>query len=348
MKRILFFLTLLGVLGGGVFAQMNLDMQTVATVLLTRSEPIMVKQLRIEVQRLEQRSGRTLTPAERRQVLDVMINEILALQAAERDHIYTSDGVITQQLQELRAGLSINGRGPTDAEFEVAVRNQWGVDVPAFREQLKRRATIQKYLFSKKGNPENLVTAPTEAEILERYNLLRTQFIRPQTVRVSVLQIPGGANAADRARARTQAEQLFREIGGNAGKFDEALIRANAPNSGYEGGDGGYIPRIPQAQQALGTDFINVAFSLRQGEVSRIIESVRGYEIIKVTETYDQKNLELSDIARLGTTMTVRDAINESMLQERLAPVLETVQRELITELRQNSSIQIFENYLNW
>jgi parvulin-like peptidyl-prolyl isomerase len=207
---------------------------------------------------------------------------------------------------------------------------------------------VQKYLFAKKGNPRDLVTPPTEAEILESYNLRRSQFVRPQTVRVSIIQVPGGANAADRTRARQRAEELLREIGGNAGKFDEALSRARANGSDYQGGDGGYIPRNPQAQQALGADFINVAFSLRQGEVSRIIESPRGCEIIKVTETYDQKNLELGDIAQLGTTTTVRDFINNSILQERLLQAVETAQRELISELRQGNNVQIFENLLNW
>jgi peptidyl-prolyl cis-trans isomerase D len=167
-------------------------------------------------------------------------------------------------------------------------------------------------------------------------------------VRVSVIQVPGGANAAERGRAREQAEQLLREIGGNAGKFDEALIRANAPNSAYQGGDGGYIPRNLQAQQALGSDFVDTAFTIRQGEVSRIIESVRGYEIIKVTETYEQKNLELTDIAQLGTTITVRDYIANTMLQQRQAEAFETAQRELITELRQGNSFQVFENNLNF
>jgi parvulin-like peptidyl-prolyl isomerase len=347
MKRIVFFLALLGIFSGGAFAQS--DLQTVAIVRLTRSEPITVRQFRGEVQRAEQTSGRTLTPVEKRQVLDVMINERLALQAAERDNIFVSDTEITQQLQQLRAILAQNiRRQPTDADFEQAVRNESGLDVSGFREQLKRQATVQKYLLSQKRSVFDSIAAPTEAEIVNTYNLSRTQFVRPQTVRVSVIQIPGGANAAERERARAQAEQLLREIGGNAGKFDEALIRAQAPNSNYQGGDGGYIPRNLQAQEALGAAFVNAAFTIRQGEVSGLIESVRGFEIIKVTETYEQKNLELTDIAQLGTSVTVREYIANTMLQQRQAQAFETAQRELITELRQGgNSFQVFENNLS-
>ncbi|MDR1212022.1 MAG: peptidyl-prolyl cis-trans isomerase [Spirochaetaceae bacterium] len=346
MKRALFFPALLGILIGNAFAQS--DLQPVAIVRVTRSEPITVKQLRTEVQRAEQSSGRTLTLEDRRRVLDVMINERLALQAAEQEGVFVSDAEVNQQLQQLRGILAQNiGRPPTDADFEQAVRNESGLDVPGFREQIKRQATIQKYLLSKKRSIFESITPPTEAEITEAYSLSRTDFIRPQTVRVSVIQVPGGANAAESARARERAEQLLQEIGGNAGKFDEALIRAQSPTSNYQGGDGGYIPRNLQAQQALGADFVNSAFTLRQGEVSRIIESPRGYEIIKVTETYEQKNLELTDIAQLGTNITVRDFIVNTMLQQRQNQALERAQRELITELRQGNSFQIFENNLS-
>ncbi|MDR1178598.1 MAG: peptidylprolyl isomerase [Spirochaetaceae bacterium] len=347
MKRALFFLALLGILTCGAFAQS--DLQPVAIVRLTRSEPITVKQLRTEVQRAEQGSGRTLTLEDRRRVLDVMINERLALQAAEQEGIFVSDAEVTQQFQQLRSILAQNiGRPPTDAEFEQAVRNETGLDVPGFREQLKRQATVQKYMLSKKRSIFESISPPTEVEIAEAYSLSRTDFIRPQTVRVSVIQVPGGATAAESARARERAEQLLQEIGGNAGKFDEALIRAQSPNSNYQGGDGGYIPRNLQAQQALGADFVNSAFTLRQGEVSRIIESPRGYEIIKVTETYEQKNLELTDIAQLGTNITVRDFIVNTMVQQRQNQASERAQRELITELRQGNSFQIFENNLSF
>ncbi|MDR1429954.1 MAG: SurA N-terminal domain-containing protein [Spirochaetaceae bacterium] len=347
MKRIILFFALLGILSGGVFAQS--DLQSVAIVRLTRSEPITVKQLRTEVERAEQTAGRALTPAERRQVLDVMINERLALQAAERDNVSVSDAEVNQQLQQLRAILAQNiGHPPSDADFEQAVRNESGLDVSGFREQLKRQATVQKYLLNKKRNLFEGISPPTEVEIASAYSLSRTTFIRPETVRFSFILVPGGANAEESARARAQAEQLLRDIGGNTGRFDDAIIRAGAPNSSYRGGDGGYIPRNVQAQQVMGADFVNSAFALRQGEVSRIIESPRGYMIIKITETLEQKNLELTDIAQPGTNLTVRDYISNTLLQERQTQVFETAQRELITELRQGNSFQIFENYLNF
>ncbi len=187
------------------------------------------------------------------------------------------------------------GRQPTDQEFEIAIRNETGTDLETFRNEMRTQMLLQKYLMEKKRSIFESVTVPTEQEILNTYNLTKSQFVRPDTVRVSMISIPAGNNAAERERARALADRLAAEIGSDASKFDETVIRSQAPNSGYQGGDAGYLPRNLQAQQALGADFVNTAFSLRQGEVSRLIESPRAFQIIKITETYTQKSLELTD-----------------------------------------------------
>jgi parvulin-like peptidyl-prolyl isomerase len=347
MKRLLMVITLGMSLAVSGFAQS--DLQPVVIVRLTKSEPITVKQYRTELERMEKQAGRVLDAAERRQVLDVMINEKLALQAAERDKIVISDNEINQQIQQLRSSMAQQvGRQPTDAEFALALRNETGMEIPAFREQLRRQLITQKYLVSKKQDLFNSIKPPTETEILNTYTLAKTQFIRPETVRFSMIQVPFGADAAARAKAKEVADRLVREIGSNPAKFDEAVVRGQAPNAGYQAGDGGYLPRNLEAQQVVGPEFIATAFSLKQGEVSKLIEGARGYQIIKVTETYEQKSLELDDVFQLGTRMTVRDYIGNAMFQERQQAALARATQELVTELRAGNPFQIFENNLKW
>lgn len=347
MKRYIIVMICILFTAGTVFAQM--DLQSVAIVRLIRSEPITVKQLRTSVEEYERREGRALTAEERRQVLDGLINQRLVLQAAERDRITVSDAEINNQLQQARMTMSQSlGRQPTDQEFEIAIRNETGSDLETFRNEMRTQMLLQKYLMEKKRSIFESVTVPTEQEILNTYNLTKSQFVRPDTVRVSMISIPAGNNAAERERARALADRLAAEIGSDASKFDETVIRSQAPNSGYQGGDAGYLPRNLQAQQALGADFVNTAFSLRQGEVSRLIESPRAFQIIKITETYTQKSLELTDPVQLGNRMTVHDFIRNTLMQERQAAAIERATQELTSELRQGNSFQIFENALNW
>jgi len=347
MKRIVFLVLFLFFLAAFGFAQA--DLQPAAIVNLTRSEPITVKQLRTEVERMEKSARRSLSDKERRDVLDSMINERLAIQAAEKDKITVSENEVNQQINQLKSQMvQALGRQPTDAEFAAAVKNETGLDITAFRDYARRQLTTQKYLMSKKQSSFENIKVPTDADINSAYNLTKSQFVRPDTVRFSMIQIEYGPDAASKTKAKDMADKLNKEIGSNPAKFDEVVLRGQTPNSGFQAGDGGYLPRNMEAAQVVGQDFINTAFGLKQGEVSKLMEGVRGYQIIKVTETYAQKNLELDDIFQLGSRVTVRNYIGNSLLQERQMEALSKATQELVAELRAGKTFQIFEKNLNW
>jgi len=344
------------------------DLQPVAIVNLTRSEPITVKQLKAEIERIAWQSitarlGRIPTTAElnkevqncsmetKRQVLDVLINNRLAIQAAERDKITVTDNEVNQQINQLKAQMAkAKGRQPTDEEFATAIKNEFGLDLPALRDTIKRQGIVQKYLLSKKQDLFTNIKQPTNEEIVSFYNLNKARFVRPDTVRFSMIQVPyGGQDAAAKNKAKELGDRLVRDIGSDPSKFDEAVMRGQSPNSGYQAGDGGYVPRNAEAQQVLGANFMNAAFSLRQGEVSRLIEGVGGYQIIKVTETLPQKALELDEITEPGSRVTIRQFIAEGLLEQRQQEIQERASNELITELRaKDTTFRIMENNLNW
>jgi len=346
MKRTIFLLALLTLIT--VFGFSQADLQTVATVNLIRTEAITVRQMRTEIENVEKATGRPLNQSEKRQVLDAMINERLVLQAAERDRIMVTDNEINQHMQELRSMLAQNiGRQPTDAEFAQAVRNEFGMEVQAYRDQYRKQLISQKYLMAKKENLINTIKPPTDAEIVAEYTLLRGELVRPDTVRFSMIQVPYGPDAASRTKAKETADRLIREIGTNPSKFDEVAARSVAPNSGYQAGDAGYLPRNQEARNVVGTNLMNTAFSLKQGQISSLIEGVQGFQIIKITENYTQKNLELDDILQLGTRFTVKDYIGQRMLEHRQQTILAQATEELLRDLRTGRSFTINENTLN-
>jgi parvulin-like peptidyl-prolyl isomerase len=332
MKRLFFII--FGILGSLAFAQ-DLQLQPIAKVNLIKTEVITVKQYRSEVERTEKTSGRAFTPELRRQILDMMINEKLVLQAAERDKVAISENEVNQQFDQLRAMLSrnIGGRQPTEAEFATAVRNQYGLELPAFRDQVRRQLIANKYLNLKKETVLKSFTEPTEEDIIKTYDLIKAQFVRPDVIRFSMLQIPYGSNAAE---ARRTAEGLIREIGSSATKFDEKVNSARSPsaNAGYQSYKDEYIQKDMQTQQMMGADFVTTAFSLKQGEVSRLLDNGQFFRIIKISETYEMKALQLDDIFQLGTPYTVRDYIGNTLMQERQMAVLQQATEELTRELR--------------
>jgi len=125
-------------------------------------------------------------------------------------------------------------------------------------------------------------------------------------------------------------------------------VKGQTPNAGYQAGDGGYLPRTPQAQQAAGKIFIDKAFSMKQGEVSPVMEASKSFQIFKITETYGMKTLELNDIARLGSKITVREYIENVLAQQKQQAALQKIQNDMVQELRKGNPFQIMESNLNW
>jgi len=351
MKRIYLSVVLSSIIMAPAVAQAGF--QPAAVVNLTKSEPITVAQLRAEVERLEAALGQPLSREQRREVLDAMINERLVLQAAERDRVTISDNELNQHINQLRAQMAqaMGGRQPTDAEFAAEVRSQTGLDMATFREQSRRQLIQQSYLFTQKRAMFDAITAPTETEIAAMFNLTRSQFVRPDTVRLSMIQVPFGADAAARTRARQKIDELYREIGNSAAKFNDVVARSQTANSGFVGGDFGYMPRNLDAAQRVGQDFVNLAFSLKVGDISRVFEGPpgSGFQIIMVTESHSMRSLELGDILQPGTPITVRAYIADALMQERQMSVLTEAVEALHSELRSGGrSFQVFEANLNW
>jgi parvulin-like peptidyl-prolyl isomerase len=351
MKRLLSICLFFLLIAGLGFAQT--DLQTIATVNLIRSEPIIVKQLRTETEKIE--SGRTLSTEEKRnlrlEILNLMIDEKLLLQAAEQERISVSDNDVNAYFQQIRASITQSlGKRPTDAEFATLIKSQTGMELPAYRDLIRKQLIAQQYLRLKKPNLEASIQAPTEAEIQSTYNLYKTQFVQPDTVRFSYIQVPlaNGAAAAEKTRARETVDRLYREIGSNPAKFDETVIRGQTQGAGYISEEGRYLPRNPQLLESVGQEFLNVAFSLPQGAISGVIETPQGFLIIKVTGTYEMKTLSLNDVLlQPGPPMTVREQIVGTLTQRRAQEATMQAQEEIIAELRgRRNAVSIRENFL--
>jgi parvulin-like peptidyl-prolyl isomerase len=358
---------LISVLAVGLFAAAVgfAQLQEIAQVNLYKTEPILLSQWRLEAQRLAwpellQRLRRQPTIEEinnaiqawtkdqKLQILHLMINNKLALQDAEHENISVTKNEIDTQEKRIRDDMKRSrGRDPTDAEFAAAVMQQTGQDVPAYRELLKMQMILAKYKEQKYGSRFRGLSV-TDEEIRSYYVLLKPELIRPDTARVSMIRVPF-TNAASKARAKETAERLAREIGSNPAKFDETSVRGAAPNSGYQA-DADYLPRTRQGMSRVGTEFLNTAFTLKQGEVSKLIEGRDGYYIIKVTETYELKILELDDIYQLGEPISVQEYIRRGLLQQKEM----ALEEQMVTELRKEKGnppappYKILDNNLNW
>jgi hypothetical protein len=275
-----------------------------------------------------------LSMDQKKMVLNQLINNQLALAAAERENIKITDTELNQAVNSLRSQLSTQlGRQATDAEFAAAIKQQFGLELPAFREQMRKETTIRKYLETK-------IKLPTDEEAAAEYNKGPSAFVLAESVDFTALVVTF-ASAAARTAAKADADRIAREIGGSITKFNEySQVTTNVSYRTTKG----TVRRDEQSLAQTSQAFLDAVFALREGqEVSPVLEipagTVAGYYIIKVTAKYPAKPLALDDTVP-EYNMTLREYIKNILGLSR--------QQELVTKLREEKSYAIFEDNLNF
>jgi len=330
-------------LAGAAGAQSTLIDAPVATVKLIRSEVLGQRQFSRDVEVMEKALGRKLAPEEKRQFLETKINDMLFFQMCERDKLFASeteiDAYILKMREQTAAGLS-------DAQFEAALKAQ-GIDLAELRKSARQQILFQKYIESYRKADLERLKAPTADEVIAAYELNKVSYVRPDYVRVSVLYVDTRSmDAAGRAKAKSLMLDLAAKVRENPARFDEFLVKASDPSSGYRGTSSLYVSRTPQSLQGWGQQFMDSAFGLKAGQIGELIENEAGYQFIRVNEVLPQKQLTLTDPYQLGQAATVQDVIRYQLFQAAQQKLLADIMESLIAELRKAAAVKIYEENL--
>ena len=93
-----------------------------------------------------------------------------------------------------------------------------------------------------------------------------------------LLTVDKSAPAADKAKVKAQAEAILKEVRANPAKFAElAKARSQDPGSAANGGDLGFFGR-----GVMTKPFESVAFAMKQGQISEVVETEFGYHILQL------------------------------------------------------------------
>ena len=103
----------------------------------------------------------------------------------------------------------------------------------------------------------------------------------------------------------------------------------------------GYIEKSDVFMQQFGKPVYDTVFSLKEKEISGIIETETGLWIITRYEFYPQKQLELTDNMKIGQTGTVQDYLSQMLLQQRQNEFMQKILSELFEKLRKQAEIKI-------
>ncbi len=234
-----------------------------------------------ELQQLEA-SGQLPADARQRelianQVVESRVNDLLLLTAARRAAVEVRDAevdeIVDQTMNQVRRQFR------SEAEFNAAL-TQWGRSVEQYRaelaEQQRNQLLIQQFVGQRLRNRSRPLVS--EDQIARAFEQQRASLgTRPATISLQQVIVSPEPSAAARETARTTAEDVIRQL--NEGGDFAVLARrySEDPGSREHGGDLGWFRRGRMVRA-----FEDVAFALRPGQLSPIVETEFGYHIIRL------------------------------------------------------------------
>ena len=290
----------------------------VATV---NDEVITLRELNLTIDRFVERISKSNPGVPREKireevtlpVLNNMIEEMLLKQEAKRLGITVKDEEVTTTINELLAKrkwkmedvkASLEKEGTSFDEYREATRNT----------MIKSRV-IRREIQSK--------IAVGNEEIGNYYSAHRSEYEGKEAARIRqiLIPVPQDADADTRNKMKAEAEDVLKKLKGGA-PFEQLAFQYSR-GAGQGTGDMGYVEKgtlLPAVD--------DVAFKLKVGETSDVIESPVGFHIIQVLDKRGAGSKSLS---------TVRDEIEEIISREKA----EKKYADWMAELRKRSYIEI-------
>ena len=293
--------------------------QLPAVVAKVNGESISKSDFEEAVKAAEQQAGSPVPPDQRdrvyREILDQMIGYRLLTQESKARKVAVPDADVEAQI------LRIKQQFPNEDEFKQALA-QRHMTVEQIRNDARQNMAISKLVEDEVSTKVSV--KPEEVQTFYQQNPQNFQETEKVHASHILIAAPKTADAPTRAKARAKAESILKDV--KAGKDFAALAKQNSedPGSAQNGGDLGFFPKGQMVPP-----FDAMAFSLKPGTVSNLVETDFGYHIIKVLEKQP------------GRTVPLEEA------KPRIEQYLETQNREkqttqFVNGLRAKGKVQVF------
>lgn len=207
--------------------------------------------------------------AMRREVLDLLIDQELAWQAAQKAKVLATDAEVNEAVRAARAQF----KSPEAFVSRLTIE---GYTESSYRQHLRKLASAKKYLDGVAAG----ASAVTDEAVHAFYTANPDKFVLPEQVHARHILVQVAAEAGEEAKrtARTRAAGILAEA--RAGGDFATLARQHSDDAtAAQGGDLGFFPR-----GRMPKPFEDAAFALDAGTVSDVVETPFGFHLIKVEE----------------------------------------------------------------
>jgi peptidyl-prolyl cis-trans isomerase C len=217
----------------------------------------------------------------KKEVLESLINKQLLYQESRKKDIRISEAELNKQMQKVKE------RFPDEKTFKELLQKE-GLSLNDLKSQIKRDLVLQRFIDTQ--FVKNITVSDQEMKAYYEGNL--NMFKKSEQVQAShiLIKVDPEAKEADKAKARATLEKIQKKLK-TGGDFAALAGESSECPSKARGGDLGYFGRGQMVKP-----FEDVAFSLKKGEVSDIVETGFGYHLIKVTDKKPETIIAYTDV----------------------------------------------------
>jgi peptidyl-prolyl cis-trans isomerase C len=248
-----------------------------------------------------------------RNILDELVTYHLLAQEANGRKMNVPDADVDAEMLKIRQDF------PTEDAYKQALLLQ-GVTVDQLRALTRRAMQAQKLVDAEVTS--KIAVADAEVDTFYKENIDR--FKQGDTVHVShiYLAVPPNAPPAEKNQKRAAATELLKQV--RAGADFAKIARENSNDAtAANGGDLGFF-----GKGDMPPDFEKVAFELKPGTMSGVVELQTGLHIIKVHERRGPRTAPLAE---------VRENVKAFLLNGQRQTKLD----QLLGQIKGKSTIQI-------
>lgn len=211
----------------------------------------------------------------RQERLEEIVQQLLVLQAAAQDTLLeVEDERVEDQLQERMAQIEGNFGSRTAMEQALEIE---GLTIQSYREMTREQIAQEQLvqLYMARHGDQGAVEV-TEDEMLAFYEEGReTLEERPATVTFKQVMLSVAPSDSSRQAAREMLEGVLERARAGEDFAELATEYSQDPGSATAGGDLGWFRRGDMVDE-----FEEAAFTLLEGGISEVIETIHGFHII--------------------------------------------------------------------
>ena len=247
-----------------------------------------------------------------------LIDQSLLTQRA-KDQGINVDADVIKRLDAIR----VQNKLPSMEALEAEVTKS-GQDFEDFKTQLRNQLLTQELIRKEVGSK----IIVSHEDIVKYYNEHKSEFVRPETVVLREIFVSTeGKPDADIPALRKKAENMRDRVMKNGDDFGALAKRySDSPTAPQEGELG-----VFQRSQ-LDAKIAEKVFALNRSQMTDVMETKTGFEILQVRERYDAGEQPLDK---------VEPEISNKLYEVKMEPGM----RAYLTTLREDSYVQIKPGY---